>query len=146
MKKLLILISMCGFAAAGYAQSTTYKSTLKTLLEVAGTEATFQVAVKQMFEMFKQQKTEVPTEVWTDFEKEFSQTSMDDLVDMMVPIYQRHMTEDELKSIIRFYQTPAGKKYAEKTPMIMQESMQAGQEWGMRIGQSFQEKLKEKGY
>jgi uncharacterized protein len=146
MKKLLLLLVLFTVLGSAHAQSTSYKSTLKTLLEAAGTEATFKVAIKQMFDMFKQQKTNVPESVWADFEKEFSQTSMDDLVEMMVPIYQRHMTEDELKNIIKFYETPAGKKYAEKTPLIMQESMQAGQEWGMKVGQRFQEKLKEKGY
>jgi hypothetical protein len=50
------------------------------------------------------------------------------------------------EKIIEFYQTPVGKKYAEKTPLIMQESMQVGQQWGMKIGQEFQNKLQEQGY
>jgi hypothetical protein len=79
-------------------------------------------------------------------EKEFLKTSLDDLVDMLVPVYSKHLTLDDLQKIIDFYQTPAGKKYAEKTPLIMQESMQIGQQWGMKIGQKFQEKLQEKGY
>jgi uncharacterized protein len=83
---------------------------------------------------------------WSGFEKEFSKTSMDELVDMLAPVYQKHMTENDLKKIIEFYQTPVGKKYAEKTPVIMQESMQVGQQWGMKMGQAFQDKLKARGY
>ncbi len=33
----------------------------------------------------------------------------------------------------RFYETPAGKKLAEKTPMITMESMQLSQTWAMSL-------------
>jgi hypothetical protein len=147
MKKLIVVISFLIISSGEiFGQADSYKVTLKKMLEVAGTEATFKVAIKQMFEMFKQQKTNVPDSFWVDFEKEFSTASMDDLVDMLSPIYQKHISEADLKKIIEFYQTPVGKKYAEKTPLIMQESMQVGQQWGMKIGERFQEKLKAKGY
>ena|SRR5690349_18334869 len=147
MKKLIIIISVL-IAPLGetFAQVDSYKATLKKVLEVAGTEENFKVAIKQMFGMFKQQNSNVPDSFWEEAEKEFSETSMDDLVDMLSPVYQKHMTESDLKKIIEFYQTPAGKKYAEKTPLILQESMQVGQQWGMKIAQRVQEKLKEKGY
>lgn len=116
------------------------------MLSVAGTEETFKVAIKQMFGMFKQQKANVPETVWSEFEQEFSKTSMDELVNMLAPVYNEHMTEADLAKMIEFYETPVGKKYAEKTPLIMQASMQVGQEWGMKMGREFQEKLKEKGY
>ncbi|MGY0041248.1 DUF2059 domain-containing protein [Pedobacter sp. NJ-S-72] len=45
-----------------------------------------------------------------------------------------------------FYQTPAGKKFAEKTPLIMQESMQAGRVWGEKIGLEIISKLNEQGH
>ena len=94
----------------------------------------------------KEQFSDVPEETWNDLEKEFLKTSIDDLVDMLVPVYSRHLTLDDLQKIIEFYQTPVGQKYAEKTPLIMQESMQIGQQWGMKIGQEFQNILQEEGY
>jgi hypothetical protein len=147
MKKLIVVVSVLIISLGEtFGQVDSYKVTLKKMLEVAGTETTFKVAIKQMFDMFKQQKTNVPDSIWVEFEKEFSKTSMNDLVDMLSPVYQKHMTETDLMKIIEFYQTPFGRKYAEKTPFIMQESMQVGQQWGMKIGQTFQDKLKEQGY
>jgi hypothetical protein len=132
---------------AGFGQADNqYKNTLKKMLEVAGTEATFQIAIKQMFGLFKQQYQNIPDNVWVDMEKDFSNTSVDELVDMLTPIYEKHITLSELNSLIEFYQTPVGKKYAEKSPLIMQESMQVGQQWGMKMGQKFKERMKEKGY
>lgn len=148
MKKFLILFTIALFSAnLSFGQTTsTYKPTLRKMLKVAGTEATFSTMIRQVFTMFKQQKSNVPETVWNDFEKEFMQTSLDDLVNMLAPIYEKHFSEADLTKIIEFYETPTGKKFAEKTPLIMQESMAAGQEWGKKIGERVAEKLKAKGY
>jgi uncharacterized protein len=138
----LIIVSMC----AAYSQDVGYKSMLTKMFSVSGSEETYKSAIRQMFVMFKQQSSDVPDEVWADLEKEFLQTSMDDLVDMLAPVYEKHLTLADLQKLIEFYETPAGVKFAQKTPFIMQESMQAGQQWGEKIGQDFQRKLKEKGY
>lgn len=68
------------------------------------------------------------------------------LINMILPVYQKHLTEADLKGIIAFYETPVGKKYAEKTLLITQESMLAGQEWGKKIGEKVTDKLRDKGY
>lgn len=147
MKKSILLIFCLYAFTASFAQvNKEYKSTLKKMIEVSGSSAAFKSAITQIIVMFKQNYTNVPSDVWDEFEKEFSKTSVDDLVELLAPIYHKHLTVDDLKKIIEFYQTPVGKKYAEKTPMITQESMMAGQEWGKKIGQQIQDKLKEKGY
>lgn len=152
MKKIIILISILiislvqTYGQVDTCQVDTYKVTLKKVLEVTGTETNFKVVIKQMIDMFKQQNKDIPESLWVEFENEFSKTSIDDLVDMLSPVYQKHITEAELLEIIIFYESPIGTKLVEKTPLIMQESMQVGQEWGAKIGQSFEEKLNERGY
>ena len=64
----------------------------------------------------------------------------------MIPIYDKYYTEDDIKQLTDFYQTPIGKKVISNTPLIMQESMQAGQSWGQKIGEKVIENLKVKGY
>ena len=56
------------------------------------------------------------------------------------------MTENDLTKTIEFFETPIGKKYVEKTPFILQESMQVGQQWGAKIAKKIELRLKEKGY
>lgn len=81
-----------------------------------------------------------------EFEEEFAKTSIDDLTEMLVPVYKKYMTKEDLKELIEFYETPVGRKFAEYTPIIMQESMQIGQQWGLKIGQDFERKMMERGY
>jgi uncharacterized protein len=147
MKKTFLIVSILLLSGSAFCQvSDSYKATVKKMLHATGTEATFAIAIKQIVGMYKQQKTNVPPDVWEEMEKQFAKTSVDELVEMLAPVYHNHFTEDDLKKMLEFYDTPVGKKYAEKTPLIMQESMQVGQQWGMKLAQQFAEKLKEKGY
>lgn len=139
---LLLLVSATSFAQA----DKEYSKTLKKMFAVSGADESYNAAIKQMFTMFKQQYTNVDADVWKELEKEFSRTSIDDLTKKLVPIYAKYMTQEDLIAMINFYETPIGKKYAKNTPLIMQESMQVGQEWGMEIGQKFAEKMEKKGY
>ncbi len=52
------------------------------------------------------------------------------LVDRVVPIYDKYFTGEELKGLIAFYQSPLGRKVIAAMPLLMQESMAAGREWG----------------
>lgn len=148
MKKLIfaaLLITSFVFNTQAQ-EADPYKGTLKEMLVASGSMGTFQVAIKQVFNMYKQQKPGVPDEVWGELEGSFSKTSIDDLAEMLTPVYKKNLTQSDLQAIIDFYQTPAGKKFAEKTPSITQESMQVGQQWGMKLGKEVMGKLQEKGY
>lgn len=116
------------------------------MFKVSGTEETYHTVIQQMFGMFKQQYPQVEEEIWDEFEKEFSKTSLDDLTEMLVPVYNKYLTIEDLEAMIEFYSTPTGKKFARNTPMITQESMQIGQEWGLKMGEDFIKKMQEKGY
>jgi uncharacterized protein len=147
MKKILTVTILLACFSTSFAQDdASYKVTLKKMLIATGSEAGFQAGIKQMFAMFRQQKSSVPADVWSELEKEMQKTSIEELTTMLTPVYQKQFTEADLKKVIEFYETPVGKKYAAAVPVIMQESMQVGQEWGMKIGQQVMQKISEKGY
>ena len=52
--------------------------------------------------------------------------SMDEMVNAVITIYQRHLNKTDIEEMIRFYSSPVGQKLLRETPQIMQESMQAG--------------------
>ena len=61
----------------------------------------------------------------------------------MATIYAEVFTEDDLKGIIEFYKSPAGKAFLDKQPEIMQKSMQVNQKMMMSIMPRLQEIMKE---
>jgi hypothetical protein len=58
---------------------------------------------------------------------------------MMVRVYSKVYTADELKDIAAFYRSPPGQKMLAKMPQAMQESMQMLQDLMPRMQQIAQE-------
>lgn len=148
MKNIVLFLGLSFILVTGAIGQvdTEYHKTLKKMLAMAGTEGTYKAAIKNMMSLIRQQYPNVSEEVWTELESEFLKTSLEDLTVMLVPIYQKYLSQDDLEKVIKFYETPVGKKFAKSSPLIMQESMQAGQQWGIKIGQAFMQKMQEKGY
>jgi uncharacterized protein len=55
-----------------------------------------------------------------DFIKNFP---VDEMLNDMVPIYQRHFTKSEIDSLTTFYSSPAGQKFLHEMPSVTAESM-----------------------
>ncbi|MFH1132152.1 MAG: DUF2059 domain-containing protein, partial [Pseudomonadota bacterium] len=58
-----------------------------------------------------------------------------DLIAMVIPIYDQHLSHADIKGLIQFYQSPLGKKFVSVQPQILNGTMKAGQKWGMQLGQ-----------
>ncbi|WP_316822812.1 DUF2059 domain-containing protein [Pedobacter gandavensis] len=146
-KTILILTLLLSTSMFSFGQdNNSYKASLKEMMEVSGSTQSYKVAIVQTIKMLKSQKSEVPDAFWQEFEAIFIQSAQEDLFELLYPIYQKYITEAEVKDITKFYNTPTGKKFAQKTPFILQDSMAAGQQWGMKLGEQLAKKIQEKGY
>ena len=147
MNKIFLSFLLFFAVSISFAQADqAYKNKVKLMMQASGGIEAYDAAISQLFTMYKQQSPEVPEKFWNEFEKEFSSTSMDELVSLLAPVYYRHLTAQDLDQIIAFYATPAGKKLSGSQAAITSESMSVGQEWGALLGEKVLKKLKEKGY
>jgi hypothetical protein len=69
------------------------------------------------------------------FFKKF-QTKLDPevMVDLAIPVYDKYLSDADVKGMIEFYSTPLGKKVVQVIPQLMSESGERGRQWGERIG------------
>jgi len=141
-KTIIILITILSCNLSFSQENSEYSKELLHMFEVSGTEESYKAAIKQIMGMYREQYTGLGQELWDELESEFMKTSLDDLTKMLTPIYQKYLSIDDLKGIIKFYESPVGLNYAEHTPMIMQESMQVGQQWGAKISEQLMERIK----
>ena len=86
---------------------------------------------------------QVPEKFWSDFMKE---VHTDELIDLIVLVYDRNLTEGDVKELIRFYETPTGKKFVSVLPEITQESMSVGEKWGRDLAMRVMTKLQAQQY
>ena len=49
----------------------------------------------------------------------------DDMMQAMMPTYEKHFTKGELQALTQFYSTPTGQKILREMPAIMSEAMEA---------------------
>jgi hypothetical protein len=54
----------------------------------------------------------------------FRDLSLDDLIQDLVPVYQRHLTRSDVSALIAFYSSAPGQKILREQPAMMKESMQ----------------------
>ena len=134
MKKIIITFAL--LISFNFVQSQeNYKSLVVDFMSAQGQFETFNATIDQMASMMAL--------TLDDSEKELlTKEVMGSLVDLLVPIYKNHFTEQDLKEAIELYKTPIGKKISEKTPIIAQETMQASMKWGMELSEKMQKYMK----
>ena len=49
---------------------------------------------------------------------------VDKIIEQLVPIYDKYYTEEDIKALVDFYESPVGKKQLQNTPDIMTEAVQ----------------------
>jgi hypothetical protein len=64
--------------------------------------------------------------------------------DILIPIYEKHFTPAEIEELLRFYESPVGKKMIALRPQITQEAIEAVQSWGHTLAQKFIKQLDER--
>ena len=116
-------------------QEDNYKGLLTDFIKVQGQFETFNATIDQMTSM-------MGVTLNDDEKVEFTNDVMSSLIEMLVPVYQKHFTEQDLKDAIDLFKTPIGKKISEKSPIIAQESMQASMQWGMELSTKLQKYMK----
>lgn len=73
----------------------------------------------------------------------FKDMPVEEIVEAMVPIYQKHLTKSDMDGILAFYSSPAGQKLLREQPAMMQEGMQVGSTIGQKRMRSIMEKMDE---
>ena len=132
MKNYLIpLFATLIFSLPAYAEKASPES-IKDMMNKTGSGDMGIQAMNQILPALKQMIPDAPEKFWQDFMAKFNP---DDLINMTIPIYQKHLTQEDLDGINAFYDTPAGKNLIQAQPHIMKESMQVGQAWGQKVAQ-----------
>lgn len=68
------------------------------------------------------------------FEKFRSKANPNDLIEMAVPLYDKYFTDEEIKGLIKFYETPVGQKAIATLPQLTAALQENGRAWGERLG------------
>ena len=132
MKKPIVILALIVTFFTSHSQNESYKDVLLEYMEVQGSLDSFNNSIDQMSQMMGGQ-------IEADKLKPIMDEMFFSLVDALVPVYKNHLSIQDLKDGIEMYKTPIGKKIAQKTPLITQETMNVSMQWGMEFSSKIQE-------
>jgi hypothetical protein len=114
---------------------------IRQLMEVAGAKAVMIQMMDSTGENIKPLLTNaLPPGEYRDklvdlfFVKFRSKADPQQLLDLIVPLYDKYLSEEEIKALIQFYRTPLGQKTIQVMPKLTTESAELGRKWGEELG------------
>ena len=156
MKKLTRAIGAGAFclsvamaSPAAFAADAASIATAKQVLTVTGAPTMFQPLIAGVVEqarlLYLQQNpglgkdlNDVANKMRADLQPRFSE-----LVDEMAKMYADAFTQQELKDILNFYQTPTGKKLLDQQPKLVDASMSFAQDWANKLSEEVTAAMRE---
>jgi len=144
MKKLLLFF-MLAIACTMHVVAQDKATDLKKLIELMDSEKMIDGMIGNMAPMLKQQAAGKVQGSKADEFSDFLMAELKKLTNKLVneeivTIYDQHFTHEEIKDLIKFYESSTGKKMIEKTPEISMDLMNSM----MKYMPEFQEALTKK--
>jgi hypothetical protein len=143
MKRILLVAALClctavmGFAQQVASDTPATKEDIQKYLDVMHSRDMMRKMIdamakpqhQMMHEMYLKHKDQLPP----DFEERTSKMMddmmksfpWDEMLDAMVPVYQKHLTKADVGALIAFYSTPTGQKVLQEMPAVVAEATQA---------------------
>lgn len=141
MKRILLATLLClctgvlSFAQQADSRAPATKEEVQKYLEVMHSremmtkmmEAMSKPIHQMVHEQYLKDKDKLPP----DFEERTSKVMddylknlpVDEMLEAMVPIYQKHLTKGDIDALVAFYSSPTGQKLIEQLPAITAEAM-----------------------
>lgn len=133
----VLLLSLLIFSSSLYAEQNTKQQKIDELISVMNLDSMVDSMYGQIEGMMKGMSDQMgvkPSEQ-AIFDKYYgdmttvlkTEMSWAKMQPMMVNVYDKHFSEQEIADMLAFYKTDTGQKILEKMPVVMQESMQMSQ-------------------
>ena len=152
-----VAVALVAFGPAAHSQqpSAAAMSTAKEIVTVTGATTLFNPLIAGVVEqaklLFLQQNpglskdlNEIAIKIRNDLAPRF-----DELVNDVARNYAIHFTEQELKDLLAFYKSPAGKKLISEQSKVVEASMKFAQDWANKLSDQviaqMREELKKRG-
>jgi uncharacterized protein len=153
-----VAVVLVAFGPAAHSQqpSAAAMATARQLIAATGATTVFNPLIAGVVEQAKllylQQNpalakdlNEIADKMRTNLAPRFAELSEE-----MARLYATHFTDQELKAILVFYQSQAGKKLLDQQPTVVDDSMKFAQEWANKLSDqvigTMREELKKRGH
>ncbi len=145
---ILIIVFLITTVKPAFSETEKERDIIR-LLEVSGIrkQLTYMqdTLMNSMSMMISGSFPKIPDGFWREFNQLIGKKEMDDLVQKIIPVYDKHMSHETVKKLIDMFETPFWEEWKEKMPQISREAGLIGSEWGKELSESpaFNKKIDE---
>jgi hypothetical protein len=126
MKKIILTLGLVLVTQFGFSQmDEAFKKDVLKVIEKGDIGSQLRTVKDQVIK-------NLPAEKQAAFTVEFD-ASINDLYTKLVPVYAEAYTKEDIKAMIAFYESPVGKKMAEKATGLNEKSQEVAKEWGQGL-------------
>ena len=122
MKKIIVTFALVLVANIGMAQDAAYTKDVMRVVENSPT-------VNQIKAVKAQILKQIPDDKKAAFTIDFD-ASFPSLYDKLAKVYMETYTKEDIKAMLAFYDSPVGKKIAEKEAGLNEKAQESLKEWG----------------
>ncbi len=158
MTKPLMILTVVALVLAAPAAAdditSAKRADIEKLMRITGPpDVTKQMSnffIRQMSQAIKSSRPDLPAKTYQILGEEINSvieeqmTAKGGFLDMVIPIYARHFSHDDIKGLLKFYQTELGKKTIKTWPLILQESMILAKDWSKSLEPLIKNKINER--
>ena len=123
----LLLLFLTPAVIAQTAPANTKTANIRKLLLLMDAGTTFKNAMQTQVDLMKLAAKDIPPKFWDELLKEIDPAAF---LELLVPIYDKHLSAEDVDAMIVFYQTPTGKKLISALPQIIAETGVAAEKYG----------------
>lgn len=146
---LAVFFLIAGGASLAMAETNAAKAKdIRKLLEVSGIYDQLQLMKNNLLNQYSMGFAggypKTPDAFWEDYYELIRQKDIDVLVEQIIPVYDKHMSHEVVRELIKMFETPFWQEWKVKMPAISREAGLIGSTWGQDLLQSdvFNTKLK----
>lgn len=154
---VILFVTVTAAHAAEERLSDEKRTDITTLLGVMGAldvrQKVENYVVGQMTDNLKETRPDIPAKMYDVLKEEVRsaiEDNRDELEALLIPMYHKHYSHQEIQGLLAFYRTDLGKKTVKLMPIMAQESLESGRQWGrivvLEIRKRVTVKFKEHGY
>ncbi len=136
---MVLLMLLQSSLALSQTQEATKAQLIRHLIKLLHSESfAAQMAAesaRNIFQVLRTARPDIPDRALQIVERELVAIITENLAapggyfDQIVPIYDRHFSTEDIKAMVNFYSTPAGRKWIQALPAVNQENIVASQQW-----------------
>jgi len=142
--KLVICLCVAWMSASVWAQTTVSiapdapsKEDVRKLFDIMSSKEQVRQMMEQMFqqmrtmnrEQMKKRRPDVSEEEMARLDRQsedlIKNFPLDEMLNDMVPVYQKHFTKADIDGLTAFYSSPTGQKFLHEIPAVTGETMRA---------------------